>query len=147
MQLLPVEIAKDASPRYDVNARALYVYIGATEDRRVAQTRSAEGIVFDCNSANVVVGIEVLVNAPEHLLTADVRAPNVIEGEQYDLVLDDEPDVEDAQAYDSLTGTLQVGRYDDAGKVYRLGKHVYLGRTLSGSLTVWISGLEGAALA
>jgi uncharacterized protein YuzE len=147
MQLLPVEIARAAAPRYDADARALYVYIGATEDRQVIQTRSADGILFDCNSADVVVGIEVLVNAAKNILVTSVHMPDLVDDGQYDLRLEDEPELDDVQLYNPSTGTLQVGKDYGSAKAYRLGRHVFLAAAASGSLTIWITGLDGTALA
>lgn len=142
MRLVPAKSIKIAPPRYDAEARALYVYVGAAQDRQVSRTRSADGINFDCNRAGIVVGIEVLVNSPRHLVEAPIRLPDIADEGGYDLLFDDDPDVDDLQIYDASTHTIQIGTRSEDGKLVRVGTHVLIALNEAGKMTIWISGLD-----
>ncbi len=138
---MPATEIKPAPPRYDAEARALYVSVGTNVDQRVAQTRPADGIVFDCNRDGIVVGIEVLINAGKHLRRTSVRSLEGVEEGFYNLKLDADPDVENVQTFDMDQRTIQVGTPDEATAIFQIAKHVFVARSQTAALTVWISGL------
>jgi uncharacterized protein YuzE len=138
---MPATEIKAAPPRYDTEARALYVSVGANVDHRVAQTRPADGIVFDCNRDGFVVGIEVLINARKRLQRASVRSLEGVGEGFYNLKLDADPDVENVQAYDVNQRAIQVGTPDEATAIFQIAKYVFVARSQTATLTVWITGL------
>ena len=142
MQLLPAASTVIAPPRYDADAHALYVHVGALRDRHVAETRSGGGINFDCNADGFVVGVEVLLNASQHLQRQEVTIPRLVAAGWHNLRLDDDPDLDDAQTYDGSNRTVCMGTYDGAAPVFRIAEHVLVAPMPSGHLVVWITGLD-----
>ena len=129
-------------PKYDADAHALYVYVGATGDRRVATTHASEGINFDCNSEGFVLGIEVLLNAADYLRQEEVTIPRLVSDDWYNFELDGDPDIDDAQTYDESNRILRIGIYDGTAPVFRIAKHAFAAPMPSGRIVVWISGLD-----
>src|ERR1700741_202799 len=142
MRFLPTLSTATRPPQYDAVAHALYVYVGASGDRRVATTHSSEGINFDCNSEGFVLGIEVLLNAADYLHREEVTIPRLVSDGWHNFVLDDDPDIDDAQTYDESNRILRIGIYDGAAPVFRIAKHAFVAPMTSGYVVVWISGLD-----
>ena len=142
MRFSPAAPTATASPRYDADAHALYVYVGALGDRRVAATRAGEGINFDCNSEGFVLGIEVLLNAADYLRSEIIAIPDLVSDGWYNFQLDDDPDVDDVQTYDASNRVLRIGIYDGTAPVFRIAEHVFVAPMRSRRAVVWISGLD-----
>lgn len=122
MQLAPRTTTRDGSVTYDPEGRVLYADLGAPA---IAETLSAPGVNFDIRGDGVVVGIEVLLNAPEYLTVAQLprRSEN---GLQCDLILREDPCVSDEQVFDETQQLLQVGSRPASPRSVRLSQHVDL---------------------
>ncbi len=142
MRLLPAPSTATRPPQYDADAHALYVYVGALEDRRVATTRASDGVNFDCNSEGFVLGIEVLLNAADYLQQEEVTIPRLVSDGWHNFVLEDDPDIDDTQTYDESNRILRIGIYDGIAPVFRIAKHAFVAPMPSGRAVVWISGLD-----
>lgn len=142
MQLLRASSIETARPRHDVDAHALYLYVGAVPDRHIATTRSSGGINFDCNRDGFVVGIEVLLNVADRLQRQVVTIPRLVAEGWHNIRLEDEPDIDDVQTYDGSTLILRMGTHDGATPAFRVAKHAFVAPMPSGCLVVWITGLD-----
>ncbi len=59
----------------------------------------------------------------------------------HNLKLGADPDVENVQTYDIDQRTIQVGTPDEATAIFQIAKHVFVARSQTAALTVWITGL------
>lgn len=142
MQFSPTASTATKSPRYDTDARALYAYVAASMDHRVVSTRGSGGINFDCNRDGLVLGIEVLLNAPDYLRLGNVAIPRLVSDNWHNLLLSDDPDADDAQTYDASNHLLRIGIHDGIAPVFRVAKHVFVAPLSAGRVVVWISDID-----
>jgi hypothetical protein len=140
MELIPARNIKTAPPRYDVEALALHVAVGAGVDHHIAETVDCGAVLFDCNRDGIVVGIEVLVSKQGRLAYATLQSPENLADGLFNIKLGDDPQVENMQTYDTVQQRLQVG-VADSSQAFQISKYVFVATAATGHLTLWIDGL------